>query len=72
MRRIALSVGDPNGIGPEIVLRTLDALQGERRLQATLFGPPEVLRCAAQAIGLERVLSQVDLRPAGKLAAASG
>ena len=71
MRRIALSVGDPNGIGPEIVLRALDALQGERRLQATLFGPPEVLRRAAQAIGLERVLSQVDLRPAGTLAAAA-
>jgi 1,2-dihydroxy-3,5-cyclohexadiene-1,4-dicarboxylate dehydrogenase len=71
MKRIALTVGDPNGIGPEIVLRALDAIQGEGRLQATLFGPPEVLRRTAQAIGLERVLSQVALRPAGELVAAA-
>ena len=27
MRRIALSVGDPNGIGPEIALKALEALR---------------------------------------------
>ena len=71
MRRIALSVGDPNGIGPEIVLRALDALQGDDRLQATVFGPPEVLRRTAQAVGLEPLLSKLDLRPVGELPSAA-
>ena len=71
MRRIALSVGDPNGIGPEIVLRALGALQGDDRLQATVFGPPEVLRRTAQAVGLEPLLSRIDLRPVGELPSAA-
>lgn len=29
MRRIALSLGDPNGIGPEIVLKALAELASE-------------------------------------------
>ena len=48
MKRIALSVGDPNGIGPEIVLKALEALAGDARLQVTVFGPAEVLRRAAR------------------------
>ena len=71
MRKIALSTGDPNGIGPEIVLRALDALRDEDRMQITVFGPPDVLRRTAQAIGLERVLPSIDLRPAGELPAAA-
>ncbi|MBC7469500.1 MAG: 4-hydroxythreonine-4-phosphate dehydrogenase PdxA [Ramlibacter sp.] len=71
MRRIALSTGDPNGIGPEIVLRALGALHGDDRLQATVFGPPEVLRRTAQAIGLEQLLSKLDLRPVGELPSAA-
>lgn len=71
MRKIALSVGDPNGIGPEIVLRALEALQGDERLKATVFGPPDVLLRTAQAIGMERLLSEVAQRPAGELPAAA-
>ncbi|MEO6271063.1 MAG: 4-hydroxythreonine-4-phosphate dehydrogenase PdxA [Lautropia sp.] len=71
MRRIALSVGDPNGIGPEIVLRALNALQGDARLRCAVFGPPAVLRRAAAVTGLSRLLSEIDLRPAGGLAAAA-
>lgn len=69
MRRIALSVGDPNGIGPEIVLKALDALRGEDRLRITVFGPPAVLARAAQATGLAELLAGVDVRPAGELPA---
>jgi 1,2-dihydroxy-3,5-cyclohexadiene-1,4-dicarboxylate dehydrogenase len=68
-RRIALSVGDPNGIGPEIVLRALDALRGEDRLRITVFGPATVLRSAAALLGLEELLAAVDLRDCGQLAA---
>ena len=71
MRRIALSVGDPNGIGPEIALKALEALRGEDRLRITLFGPPDVLVRTAKAIGLEQVVYGVELRPAGELPAAS-
>ena len=71
MRRIALSVGDPNGIGPEIALKALEALRGEDRLRITLFGPPDVLVRTAKAIGLEQVVYGVELRPAGELSAAS-
>jgi 1,2-dihydroxy-3,5-cyclohexadiene-1,4-dicarboxylate dehydrogenase len=70
-QRIALSVGDPNGIGPEIVLKALEALVGEDRLRITLFGPADVLRRTAKAIKLERILFGVDLRPAGELPAAA-
>ncbi|MDB5943918.1 MAG: 4-hydroxythreonine-4-phosphate dehydrogenase ((phosphohydroxy)-L-threonine dehydrogenase)-like [Ramlibacter sp.] len=69
MRTIALSVGDPNGIGPEIVLKALDALAGEKRLQATVFGPASVLERTAKACGLEHVLARTALRPVGELPA---
>ncbi|MGZ5271891.1 MAG: 4-hydroxythreonine-4-phosphate dehydrogenase PdxA, partial [Ramlibacter sp.] len=66
-RRIALSVGDPNGIGPEIVLRALQALRGEDRVRITVFGPPAALERAAAVTGLQDVLSQLDLRRTGEL-----
>jgi 1,2-dihydroxy-3,5-cyclohexadiene-1,4-dicarboxylate dehydrogenase len=71
VRKIALSVGDPNGIGPEIVLRALDALRGEDRMQITVFGPPEVLARTARDCGVEQVLADMVLRPAGELPSAA-
>jgi 4-hydroxythreonine-4-phosphate dehydrogenase/1,2-dihydroxy-3,5-cyclohexadiene-1,4-dicarboxylate dehydrogenase len=68
-RRIALSIGDPNGIGPEIVLKGLAALADEPRIQATVFGPRSVLERAAAVTGLEAVLAKTDLREAGELPA---
>ncbi|MFD1712125.1 4-hydroxythreonine-4-phosphate dehydrogenase [Ottowia sp. GY511] len=70
-RRIALSVGDPNGIGPEIVLKALDELAGEQRLHVAVFGPPAVLERAATVTGLHRLLASLDLRAAGELPAAA-
>jgi 1,2-dihydroxy-3,5-cyclohexadiene-1,4-dicarboxylate dehydrogenase len=66
-RRIALSIGDPNGIGPEIVLKALEALRGEDRLRVSVFGSPAVLERAAQATGLAALLPELDLRAAGEL-----
>lgn len=71
MRRIALSVGDPNGIGPEIVLRALDALRGEARMKITVFGPPDVLQRAAKVTGLKEAFASMDLRPVGQLPSAA-
>jgi 4-hydroxythreonine-4-phosphate dehydrogenase/1,2-dihydroxy-3,5-cyclohexadiene-1,4-dicarboxylate dehydrogenase len=70
-RRIALTLGDPNGIGPEIVLKALDALRGEDRLRVTVFGPPAVLERAAAVTGLQKVVAALDLRPVGELPAAA-
>lgn len=70
VRRIALSVGDPNGIGPEIVLRALDVLAREDgKVHITVFGPPAALEAAARVTGLEHLLASLALRPAGELAA---
>ena len=63
-RRIALSVGDPNGIGPEIVLKALDALKG---VGITVFAPQEVMVRTAQRLQLEGVLQGVELRDTGSL-----
>ncbi len=71
MRRIALSAGDPNGIGPEIVLKALDALRDEPGLRVAVFGPAAVLERAAAVTGLQHLLQTLDLRAAGELPAAS-
>lgn len=67
-RRIALSVGDPNGIGPEIICKALNALGNEPRIRITVFGPPEVMRATAARLGLQAVLQASGFRPAGELA----
>jgi 1,2-dihydroxy-3,5-cyclohexadiene-1,4-dicarboxylate dehydrogenase len=66
-RRIALSVGDPHGIGPEIVLKALSALAGDSGVRVAVFGPPAVLEQAAALLGLGRMLAGLDLRPCGEL-----
>lgn len=55
--RIALPVGDPNGIGPEISLKTVAAYAGRDDVQITLFGPQAVLQRAASHLGLADLLS---------------
>jgi 1,2-dihydroxy-3,5-cyclohexadiene-1,4-dicarboxylate dehydrogenase len=68
-RRIALSLGDPNGIGPEIVLKALAALRDEPRLQVTVFGAPAVLERAAASTGLQELLPTLALRACGEIPA---
>ena len=68
-RRIAVTAGDPNGIGPEIVLKALQALQGDERVQLTLFGPPQVFERAAAVTGTQELLKTVAVRPVGELPA---
>lgn len=55
--RIAIPVGDPNGIGPEIALQTVAAYAGRDDIAITLFGPARVLALTAQALALESVLA---------------
>ena len=67
IRRIALSIGDPNGIGPEIVLKALHELKDSREFSITVFGPADVLSKTAKKLGLEKVLFAIDLRSTGEL-----
>jgi 1,2-dihydroxy-3,5-cyclohexadiene-1,4-dicarboxylate dehydrogenase len=50
--RIAMPVGDPNGIGPEIALRTAAAYMGREDVSITLFGPASVLERTAHTLAL--------------------
>ena len=68
-RRVAVTVGDPNGIGPEIVLKALVRLGPAPHLRVSVFGPPAALRAAAALTGTEALLATLDLRPAGELPA---
>lgn len=71
MKRIALSVGDPNGIGPEIALKALSELQPAQRSRVTLFGPATVIERTAQDLALRSVLDRVAIESVGELPAAA-
>lgn len=71
MKRIAVTLGDPNGIGPEIVMKAVQALHGEDRVQLTVFGPPQVLERAAAVTGTQQLLKSLAVRPVGELPAAA-
>lgn len=67
LSRIALTVGDPHGIGPEIVLKALALLNHNELAQITLFGPREVLKATAIESGHQSVLAEIDCVEAGTL-----
>lgn len=64
---VALTAGDPNGVGPEIVFKALAALPLEQRNRVTLFGPVEVLQKTATSLHLQDVLSSITLVSAGEM-----
>ncbi|MBI3947681.1 MAG: 4-hydroxythreonine-4-phosphate dehydrogenase PdxA [Armatimonadetes bacterium] len=53
--RIAVTMGDPAGIGPEIVLRALQRPEVHARCRAVAIGHVETLRRCAEAIALNGV-----------------
>jgi 1,2-dihydroxy-3,5-cyclohexadiene-1,4-dicarboxylate dehydrogenase len=65
--RVALTAGDPNGVGPEIALKALAALPPEQRNKITLFGPVKVLQKTATSLHLQDVLSSITLVSAGEM-----
>jgi len=56
---VALSLGDPNGIGPEIALKALAALEPAQRRRVEIHGPASALWQAAQATGLTQLLEEL-------------
>ena len=68
LRHLALATGDPNGIGPEIALKALAALDEAARDRITVFGPGEVLQRAAMVCDLSALWPTLRHVEAGTLA----
>ncbi|MGH8437277.1 MAG: PdxA family dehydrogenase [Pseudomonas sp.] len=60
-------MGDPNGIGPEIVLKALQQMKDDPGMEITVFGPADVMTQTAKRLGLETVLFGTELRATGAL-----
>ncbi len=58
--RIAVALGDPNGIGPEVALRAAAAYAGRDDVSLTLFGPLQVVLATAQLLGNDAKLDHVN------------
>ena len=76
-RTIALTIGDPNGIGPEIAVKAVTALRGHADIRVILVGDAYILRHYGAAAGGNIRLHPVDalaqkhFRP-GQVDAAAG
>jgi 4-hydroxythreonine-4-phosphate dehydrogenase/1,2-dihydroxy-3,5-cyclohexadiene-1,4-dicarboxylate dehydrogenase len=66
-RRLALALGDPHGIGPEIALKALARLSPPERALIRLHGPRAALEAAALRCGLQPLLAGLAHEEAGTL-----
>ena len=53
---IAISAGDPNGIGPEVVLKCLADSRIGRLVRPLVIGSPDVLREHIRLLGIEDIV----------------
>ncbi|GGH63634.1 hypothetical protein GCM10010975_29640 [Comamonas phosphati] len=67
-RRLALAIGDPHGIGPEIALKALQQLSATERSLIKVYGPWSALEQAAQICQMESLLQDLIHEEAGSLA----
>src|SRR5512146_2995985 len=65
--RIAVSLGDPSGVGPEVTAKALAALRGE--LAPLVFGDPRVFARELRGAGLPVIAPGAPLPPGGALVA---
>lgn len=86
--RIAITMGDPNGVGPEVVLKCLADARLAKYLEPVLVGVPHVFKVHAAKVGLrelhleaaadvpealpERGLAVVDVAPEERVEVAFG
>lgn len=62
--RIAVSIGDPNGIGPEVALKVLAEPAVQERCDARLVGDQNVIQHHAERLGLREAPVAVEHVPA--------
>ncbi len=66
VRRIGITIGDPAGVGPEIVVKAVEALPEAQRRQLAIIGNLAALERAQAAFGTRAdSLSDCHLEPAG-------
>jgi 4-hydroxythreonine-4-phosphate dehydrogenase len=65
LRRIGITLGDPGGVGPEIVLKALAGDYGLPKADYVLFGSASVLRAEEKALGIHFDFEPVKRRAAG-------
>ena len=82
--RLAVTMGDPAGIGPEIIARSVDKMRADvanKRIEFSVLGSTEALAAACQSIGLDAAslpLKMIDVGPVegkivtGEIAAVGG
>jgi 4-hydroxythreonine-4-phosphate dehydrogenase len=52
LRRVGITLGDPGGIGPEVVLKALAGNNGLPAADYVIFGSPRVLEAEEKALGI--------------------
>ena len=52
MRKLAITMGDPGGVGPEVIVRALSAEEVRECCTPIVIGDPEVMREALQLVKL--------------------
>jgi 4-hydroxythreonine-4-phosphate dehydrogenase len=69
---IAITMGDPAGIGPEIICRALAAMAPAERATTLVVGDPVIYRRAAEMLGAELTFASLDdpAAPTGSVAVA--
>lgn len=66
MNRIAITMGDPAGIGPEVICKALQAMSDAERATCLVIGDPVFMQRAADLIGADFVFVEpADLIPTG-------
>ena len=65
VRKIGLTLGDPNGIGPEIALKALNQLTATARQSITVYGSKWVWEQTAKSLALESLAQQVQFKNIG-------
>ncbi len=55
---IGITMGDPSGVGPEVICKALNDMSAEQRARIRVFGNRDVLQRAAKVVGAELDFSE--------------
>ncbi|HSP31967.1 MAG TPA: 4-hydroxythreonine-4-phosphate dehydrogenase PdxA [Halomonas sp.] len=69
---IVITMGDPAGIGPEIICHALKAMSAAERATAIVVGDPAIYRRAAESIGAELIFVPLEQVKSGEDCVAVG
>ena len=64
--RIGITMGDPNGIGPEVIVKALCRAEIQELCETVVFGDAEIIQAAADNAGLKTNIKVEDCSNFGK------